>query len=38
MAVPQLQAIITSHTVFKMMYCVLHAVGTTSILDSFDDC
>jgi len=23
---------------FKMMYCVLHAVATTSILDSFDDC
>jgi len=22
---------------FKMMYCVLHAVATTSILDSFDD-
>jgi len=38
--VPQLQAIITSHTVctFKMMHCVLHAVATTSILDSFDDC
>jgi len=37
--VPQLRAIITSHTVctFKMMYCVLHAVATTSILDSFDD-
>ena len=23
---------------FKMMYCVLHAVATTPILDSFDDC
>ena len=38
--VPQLRAIITSHTVctFKMTYCVLHAFATTSILDSFDDC
>ena len=40
--VPQLRAIITSHTyavcTFKIMFCVLHAVATTSILDSFDDC
>jgi len=37
---PQLRAIITSHAVctFKMMYCVMHAVATTSILDSLDDC
>jgi len=30
----------TQHAVctFKLMYYVLHAVPTTSILDSFDDC
>jgi len=37
--VPQLRAIITSHTVCSMHVQddVLHAVATTSMLDSFDD-
>ena len=41
--VSQLLAIITSHTVCSMhlqddVYCILHAVATTSIWKLFDDC
>ena len=38
--VPQQRVIITSHTVGSMHVKddVLHAVATTSIWDSFDDC